>query len=156
MKEKGILFSSFETQDLLVLMQIYLSEWMHRDELLWKQVFKYFYATIFVLFLPNIAAFVQIELPNIAPSIFPMAALVLSVVFLYASLGYAIRLAAIGDTYQKLIDLLPERLRRISIKSGEIKGSQFFKPRMSMVLCVLMFLSSSALSIYMLIYYAKH
>ena len=40
MKKKGILLSSFETQDLLALMQIYLSEWMHRDELLWKQVFK--------------------------------------------------------------------------------------------------------------------
>ena len=67
MKKKGILLSSFETQDLLALMQIYLSEWMHRDELLWKQVFKYFYATLFVLFLPNIAAFVQIELPDISP-----------------------------------------------------------------------------------------
>ncbi len=155
MKKKGILLSSFETQDLLALMQIYLSEWMHRDELLWKQVFKYFYATLFVLFLPNIAAFVQIELPDISPTIFPAAALLLSLVFLYASIGYAMRLAAIGDTYQKLIDLLPEELRRVSIKSGEIKGAEFFKPRMSMVLCVLMFLSASALSVYMLIYYAK-
>ena len=38
------------------------------------------------------------------------------------------RLAAIGDTYQKLIDLLPEELRRVSIKSGEIKGAEFSNP----------------------------
>ena len=31
------------TDQLLNLMQIYLSEWMHRDSLLWKQIFTYFF-----------------------------------------------------------------------------------------------------------------
>ncbi|RAZ94476.1 hypothetical protein DK853_34975, partial [Klebsiella oxytoca] len=81
----------------------------------WKQVFKYFYATLVVLFLPNIASFLGINLPEFPAVLFPLAALVLSLVFLYISIGYSKRLEASGNTYQKLINLLPEELRRVSV-----------------------------------------
>ncbi len=31
---------------IITLMEIYLSEWQHRDSMLWQQVFKYFYVTL--------------------------------------------------------------------------------------------------------------
>ena len=80
MKKRGLQLNEMEVGHLLDLMDIYLSEWKHRDEMLWKQVFKYFYATLVVLFLPNIASFLGINLPEFPAVLFPLAALVLSVI----------------------------------------------------------------------------
>lgn len=126
MKKRGLQLNEMEVGHLLDLMDIYLSEWKHRDEMLWKQVFKYFYATLVVLFLPNIASFLGINLPEFPAVLFPLAALVLSLVFLYISIGYSKRLEASGNTYQKLINLLPEELRRISVSDPNIKFGRFF------------------------------
>ena len=52
-------------EQIIALMSVYLSEWEHRDELLWTQVFKYFYATLVVIILPNATKFFGIELPEI-------------------------------------------------------------------------------------------
>lgn len=126
MKKRGLQLNEMEVGHLLDLMDIYLSEWKHRDEMLWKQVFKYFYATLVVLFLPNIASFLGINLPEFPAVLFPLAALVLSLVFLYISIGYSKRLEASGNTYQKLINLLPEELRRVSVSDPNIKFGRFF------------------------------
>ena len=126
MKKRGLQLNEMEVGHLLDLMDIYLSEWKHRDEMLWKQVFKYFYASLVVLFLPNIASFLGINLPEFPAVLFPLAALVLSLVFLYISIGYSKRLEASGNTYQKLINLLPEELRRVSVSDPNIKFGRFF------------------------------
>ncbi len=152
MKKKGLQLNEIEVGHLLDLMDIYLSEWKYRDEMLWKQVFKYFYATLVVLFLPNIASFLGINLPEFPVILFPLAALVLSLVFLYISIGYSKRLEASGNTYQKLINLLPEELRRVSVSDPNIKFGRFFSKRISVVICVLMFLGLLCLSIVMILY----
>ncbi len=152
MKKRGLQLNEMEVGHLLDLMDIYLSEWKHRDEMLWKQVFKYFYATLVVLFLPNIASFLGINLPEFPAVLFPLAALVLSLVFLYISIGYSKRLEASGNTYQKLINLLPEELRRVSVSDPNIKFGRFFSKRISVVICVLMFLGLLCLSIVMILY----
>jgi hypothetical protein len=151
-KKRGLQLNEMEVGHLLDLMDIYLSEWKHRDEMLWKQVFKYFYATLVVLFLPNIASFLGINLPEFPAVLFPLAALVLSLVFLYISIGYSKRLEASGNTYQKLINLLPEELRRVSVSDPNIKFGRFFSKRISVVICVLMFLGLLCLSIVMILY----
>ncbi|MCI8351440.1 MAG: hypothetical protein HFJ86_09815 [Oscillospiraceae bacterium] len=152
---KKIIFNinKIEIENVLYLMDIYLSEWEHRDELLWKQVFKYFYATLIVLFLPNLASFLNVDLPAFPQILFPIVALILSLVFLYVSIGYSKRLEASGNTYQKLINLLPEELQRVSVSSSSIKFGKFFSKRMSIVICILMFLGLFCLSIIMIIYY---
>ena len=126
MKKRGLQLNEIEVGHLLDLMDIYLSEWKHRDEMLWIQVFKYFYATLVVLFLPNIASFLGINLPEFPVILFPLAALVLSLVFLYISIGYSKGLEACGNTHQKLINLLPEELRRVSVSDPNIKFGRFF------------------------------
>ena len=162
MKIKGFLlkdihaeeFEDIQTDDLINLMNVYLSEWTHRDELLWSQVFRYFYVTVVVIFLPNIAGFLGIILPEKLPNIiFPIAGLVLALVFLYVSIGYAKRLEAVGKTYQKLICYLPKEIQRYSLLDPEIKLGKFFHRPMSIVLCVLMFVGSFSLSVFMIVYY---
>lgn len=152
MKNAAFKLEEINIEHVLELMDIYLSEWKHRDELLWKQVFKYFYATLVVLFLPNMASYIGIVLPGFPKIIFPIAALVLSFVFLYVSIGYAKRLEAIGNTYQNLMSFFPKELRRVSLSDKSIKYGSFFKKRMSVVICILMFLGLIVLSIIMIIY----
>lgn len=146
----------FCIDDILCLLNIYLEEWNHRDELLWKQVFKYFYATVIVLFLPNVASFLKIDLPKFPKFVFPLVALALALVFLYISIGYAKRLEASGDTYKNLISLLPEELQRIPLSSPKIKYGKFFSRRMSVVICILMFLGLVILAFVMVCYNLTH
>lgn len=153
MKKTGFNLQEIKIENVIELMSVYISEWEHRDELLWKQVFKFFYATLIVLFLPNFASFIGIDLPNFPKILFPSVALILSLVFLYVSIGYTKRLEASGNTYQNLINLLPDDLRRVSVTDPSIKFGKFFSKRMSIMICVLMFFGLLLLSIVMIAYY---
>lgn len=155
MKKTGFNLTDIKIEHVLELMNIYLSEWEQRDELLWQQVFKFFYATLIVSLLPNLASHFQIDLSGFPEILFPIVALFLSVVSIYMSIGYSKRLEASGKTYQKLIDLLPNELRRISISDPNIKYGKFFKYRMSITVSSLMFFALACLSIVMIIYHLK-
>lgn len=96
MKKRGFQLNELNVENALNLMNIYLSEWEHRDTLFWSQIFKYFYATLVVLFLPNIASYIQVNLPSFPAITFPVVAFIMSLVFLYVSIGYSKRLEAIG------------------------------------------------------------
>lgn len=153
MKKTGFNLQEITVENVIELMSVYLSEWEHRDELLWKQVFKYFYATLVVLFLPNLASFLGIDLPDFPKILFPSVALILSLVFLYVSIGYSKRLEASSNTYLKFIKLFPDDLRRVPLDDPSIKFGKFFSKRMSIVICVLMFCGLLLLSIVMIAYY---
>lgn len=156
MRKNGFLLENIQADDLINLMNVYLSEWNHRDEMLWSQVFRYFYVTVAAIFLPNIAGFLGIVLPEKLPNIiFPIAGLVLSLVFLYVSIGYAKRLEAVGKIYKKLISYLPKDLQRYTLLDPEIKFGKFFHRPMSIILCVLMFIASFSLSVFMIVYYLQ-
>lgn len=77
----------------------------------------------------------------------------MSLVFLFVSMGYTRRLTAIGKTYQKLIDLLPEELKRIKVEELPGKFKKLINKRMSVLLCLLMFGSLLVMSVVMFIYY---
>lgn len=143
-----------KTAHLLQLISIYLSEWDHRATALWNQVFKYFYATLIVLFLPNLAGYLKINPPNNFPNaLYPFAALILSIVFLYISIGCAKRAKDAGDKYKNLLKLLPKELRHFPASEPTPKWKKYFYERMSFVICWLMFIVLAGLSVAMLIFY---
>ena len=152
MKRNGFQLQDFSVEDLLNLMNIYLSEWEHRSEVLWRQIFYYFYATVIVLFLPNLTSFIGISLPNFPELLFPVIALLMSFAFLYVSLGLAKRIDASVKTYNKLIRFLPVELRTITIASPEIRYGKFFKRRMSVIICFLLFFCLIFMSVIMIAY----
>lgn len=115
-------FQLENTEQLLNLMDIYLSEWMHRDLLLWQQVFKYFYAALVVMILPFIDLW-GLNLSDIIPNwVFPVVGLVLSVFFFIVGKGYAVRLTAIGISYSNLIEKLPEDIQRLKLSAIKRKS----------------------------------
>ncbi len=124
------------TEQLLHLMDIYLSEWQHRDAMLWKQVFTYFYATLIVMILPY-AQIVEISFGNIIPQwAFPLAGIIMSVAFFIIGKGYAVRLTAIGMSYDNLIQKLPEEYRRIKLQ--EVNPNSLANARMAYFIVYLM------------------
>lgn len=144
-----------EIEHFLKLMSIYLSEWNHRATALWNQVFKYFCATLIVIFLPYINSPIDINLPKSAyENFYPWATLLLSGIFLCISFGCAIRAKAAGNRYKNLVKVLPEELRQDSVcvrnhRAGKFLYNvgkflynvvKFLYDNMSFLICILMFI----------------
>lgn len=126
------------TEELLHLIEIYLTEWIHRDSLLWKQIFTYFFATLVVMILP-FANIWDIDFGAAVPQwIFPITGIILAIIFLIIGNGYAARLKAIGDTYNNLIDMLPSKYRRIKINS--LNHNNITNVRLSYFIVYIMFI----------------
>ena len=145
----------FDAPHILSLLNIYLSEYEHRDERLWKQTYRSFYAVLIVILLPNIAEKVGIDLSKFPAQLFPIIGLFLSFFYLYVSLGYTKRLEASWKTYQIIIDTLPKELQRIPLADSRIKRGKLFKHSMSPIICSLMFFALIALSLIMLMYHTS-
>lgn len=125
---------------IIALMDVYLCEWTHRDNLLWSQVFRFFFASLFVIMLPNLAEGFGIKLPSLGDWIYRFVGGIMAFVFWYVSVGYSYRLAAIGNTYQKLINLLGDDYKRESIKDKtKFKCGWFFSKRMAFLISCVMF-----------------
>lgn len=148
MKDKNVnLDSEYDTT--IALLNVYLSEYIYRDQVLWSNLFKMYYVVLIVILLPNLTNYFQIELPNIPIIIFRLIGLLLSFVFLYITLGFAIRVQAIVDTYQQIIDKLPNDYQRKKIKT--IPSGKLFSLKMSYIACFIFFLSLFVLSIIFMI-----
>ncbi len=64
--------TNLNNDQIISLLSIYESEWEHRNNLLWSQVFRFFYFSILIMILPNITDYLSISLPNIQPKLFPI------------------------------------------------------------------------------------
>lgn len=146
------LSSDYDTT--ISLLNIYFSEWHHRSQTLWSQTFKFYYAVLIIILLPNITSYFQIVLPKLPAIFFRIIGLFLSFIFLYISLGYAIRLHCIGVTYQNIISKLPYEYQREKIKNLKYKNIYWGKPfslNLSYIICITLFLSLLILSILFII-----
>ena len=117
------------------LLNVYLNEWKHRDAILLSQIYRNFYAILIIMILPNVTLHLNINIPQIIPVLFPVVGIAMTVIFCYASLGYAKRLEAIGVTYQNLIDTLPNQYRRL--KLDDVNG-KIYKIQISRFLCIIL------------------
>lgn len=143
-----ILSSDYDTT--ISLLNVYFAEWSHRDQLLWSQTFKFYYATLIVILLPNVSGLFQMDLPPISKLIYRLIGLLLSLVFLYISLGYAIRLHIISESYRLILDKLPMEFQQKNFDNLSIKPlniSKIFKPRLGYLICIALFLSLFLLSL---------
>lgn len=151
-KKETIDEKELSKDQLIALLGVYLSEWQHRDELFWMQLFKYFYATLIVIVLPNVTKFLGIELPTINSKLFPIIGMLMGVVFLYVCIGYTMRVKASGKTYQKIMEMIgDEEYQRISIRDRkQIRWGYLFAPPMANVMVVAMFLSLESIAVILL------
>ena len=118
--------------------------------MLWSQVYKLFYATLVVSLLPNIPNLIEfdISVPILAVRIL---GIVMSLVFLYVSLGYSKCLEAITETYNATIKKLPSGYQRTPMRT--LKAGAFFMPRTSYIVIYLMFTALLSINIILLIFH---
>lgn len=152
MSQNTQLSSDYDTT--ISLLNVYLAEWIQRDQIIWSQIFKFFYAILIIILLPNLALHFDLVLPNLPILIFRIIGLFLSFLFLYISLGYAVRLHAISDTYRDIIKTLPTEYQRKSIECIKFKNKsigKIFMPRIGYIICLALFLVLFSLSIILMI-----
>lgn len=151
MKKNGFQLQDFTVDEILHLMEIYMSEWCHRDQM-WQQSFKYFYASLVVLLLPNLSSYLGIDLADFPVVWFRIVGLLVSLVYFYVSLGYTRRLDSVGRAYSNVMNYMPKELRRMSFSKSKTRINRLFSIRMSYVITTVMFLGLFTLAVVMIIH----
>ena len=128
-KVRKRIFPINNTEELLHLMDIYLSEWEHRDSQFWNQAFLYFATSLTIIVLPLFTFWEEKDLLKEIPKvIFPLVGLIMAFLFMCIMLGYCKRMEVSHDIYTTLIKRLPPPFRRkqlkkeITKKKGNTKG----------------------------------
>lgn len=138
-----------KTEDLLRLIEFYHTDWMHRDSFLWKQVFKYFFATLIVIIIPFTDNWI-LNFEGIIPKwIFPSVGIVLSCIFFIVGRGHVARLRASGKKYNDLFEMLPKDFRRITL--DEIHKAPISNRSLAPILVYTMFFILITLSVVFLL-----
>lgn len=127
-------------------MEHYFQEYIHRDNTMWSQNYKFFFSSLVVTLLPNLTENLGLSLPEKFASntyIFPFIGITLAFVFLYVSHESARRFCSVSKTYNSLIKLLPTDLQRREIEEN------LFSP--AYVISLMMFVSLIFIAIMVLI-----
>lgn len=138
------------TDQLISLMNVYMSDINQRDSMFWKQIFTYFFVTIFVIMLPELTTIVDVHetLPNF---LFRMIGMGLALIFLFISHAYIARMKCLSDVYMDMIDMLPPdfRRKRVSNLKDDI-WHKLFDKRMSTFMSWIMFILLEFVALVML------
>lgn len=131
-------FKVNSTAELLYLMEIYQNEWNHRDSMIIKHIYTYFFAILIIMILPY-ADIWGIKFSESLPNwLFPSIGIIMNFLFLFFGKAQAKRLKAIGDSYKKVNNMLPVHLQRIKLEKGNPKS--LLNKRMTNFLIYAMFI----------------
>lgn len=139
-------------ETILNAMNIYLTEYIHRDTLMWKQNFTFFISTLIVTLLPYLTEYFGLILPpklETHQQVFHLIGIIMSLIFWFRSRNLAKRFQAVSLTYNNLINQLPKNLQRIKINQNVSKTRQLLHVY---VLPGIMFLALFLLSLFLLIW----
>lgn len=141
---------------IISLMSIYLREYEHRNNLLWRQVFQFYYATLIVIVFPNITDFLHINIPKIPFQFFYFIGSIMSILFWYVAIGTALRARASYIAYEKVANILEDEKHtytRVSLKDiGVIKYGKIFNPPLAFLIISVMFVSLLVIAFGLLYY----
>lgn len=140
------------TEDLINVMNVYITDYIHRDTHMWSQNFKFFFASLIVMLLPYIKNAFEFEIPEELnlKCLFPILGIILDFLFLYNAILHAKRFKYISRTYNKMISQLPVELQRINF-DNDITNETFIKKLRTYLIPCLMFLCLLILGIVLII-----
>lgn len=143
-----LLSSEFEST--ISLLNVYLTEWCHREEFMWVQLFRFYFAILIVILFPNLYNALGVEeLPYIPKVVFRVIGIIFSFVYIYVALAYVARFQAIADTYKRIIETLPKEYQRDDMKKTKFR--KFFSIRITYLICSILFITLVSLSILLLV-----
>lgn len=122
---------------LIALLEIYESEWQHRNNLLWSQVFKLFYFSIFIITIPILSDGLGFNMPKVSRLVFPVSGFLAASFSYYMAIGYALRLRVTRDSLNNLIKLLPPQYRLLRL--SKLKYGKYFMKRQTIIIPTVIF-----------------
>jgi len=136
-------------QEIIALMDVYLTELNHRDNGLFIKAFRYFYAVIVVILLPYtpLTPLLENNLFSSYKLFFHICGLIMTFIFGYVLWGYTFRQEAITETYKKTYEKLPLEYRRIPVV--EIPHGKFFNHQMTSIVIITMVLILLGINIFL-------
>lgn len=134
---------------IISLLSVYESEWEHRNNILWSQVFKFFYISIFIMVLPNITTYLSINLPELPSKLFPIVGILSSTLSYIVSLSYSKRLEASSETYKQINSFLPDKYRRVKLKN--IKYGKYFMFRHTTIIPLILYIVTIIIGVVLII-----
>lgn len=138
-------------EELISLISIYLSEWEHRDDVLWRQVFKFYYVTLIVMVFPHITGYFDANFEIKNPTIFYCVGIIMSILFYYVSIATAMRSKASYKAYERVANLLADeehKYSRVSVSS--FKFGKIFNFPLAVGIITAMFCSLIIISVILL------
>lgn len=107
--------------DKIAILDIYMNEWIQRDRGLFGEMKKTGFIALIIMVLPYIKLYFGIkgDLP-FDDWIFPLAGIIVLIVFMPLHIGNLERQKKSSETVIKIINLLPEELKRESIEEKRI------------------------------------
>lgn len=148
--------NELKTDQLLSLMSIYLSEWEHRDEVLWRQVFKFYYAVLIVIIFPNITNSLKVRIPALSDRLFYIIGILMACMFLYVAIGTAMRTGASYEAYRKIANLLQDdKYKRVLVEKRYPKMGRLFSKSIAIPIIIAMFISLIVIAVILLIFPSK-
>lgn len=116
--------STVTKEEFFRLLSQYYEELKHRDTMLWRQMFAYFYLTLIISLFPytNILGY---QHDNYLPtSVFSILGMLLCILFLIVSVAYANRYKYISDIYNGMLKMVPLEVRRSADKGKFLIGKR--------------------------------
>lgn len=120
--------TKIKESELLTLASIFLDEWKHRDTILWTQTFRFYIATLTVTVFPYLDICDKDSVDIFPYYIFHITSVIMSVVFLFITWSYSVRLRAASDTYARMMDSLDIYCKRDHVEDVLTKKVTTEKP----------------------------
>lgn len=156
--------NEYEVEQKIAALDVYIQEYIHRDNHMWDLGLKFFFASLTVTLLPTLNSLKIPEFLNRNSFIFPLLGIVLAFIFLYVTLHQLKRFEAISDTYSRIVTSLPDSIKRKSLKDSDNEKcfrnkleehieTKVLNPKNSKILFILMFSALIALAVIMMFIY---
>lgn len=137
---------NYNIDNKLKVLDVYMQEYIHRDNRMWDLSLKFFFASLTVILLPTLDIMNIPERMSKNLYFFPIIGIGLAIIFLIVSLHQVKRFIAVSKTYSRIVNSLPKSIKREKIKSPtEIS--------ICYPLFISMFIALIILAIYMIIIY---
>ncbi len=123
----------YNIENILHALEIYESDFKHRDNYMTKEMYTIFFAGLFC----NVIPFILPKSENISLNpalyfVFPAVALFITVYFWFYAMACAARVHATTETIEELMKLLPEKLRRVKLEKTPFAVSSMVTKPMSL------------------------
>lgn len=136
--------------EIIRVLEIYLSDWQHRNQMFWQQNYRFFFAGLVVSLLPYVT-FVQNSLVDeFDRYIFHIVGIAIASIHFIIVNADTARLHALSDKYTKMMNLLPDTYQRQEIKDSKRFMDKLFSKEIIRIISVGMPLCIIILNVFLL------